>query len=647
MAIGTGYNQKIGTRISKVDNKTTEYYNTQTGQGFSNPNDLANFVNQNYSGANANSSNVFGILSQNYNAPAATPSPSPGASMLINASNPTQPQNAASTTPSLITPSSTPSAQPAAAAQDFYKYGNNPTVYNAKNEPLSHDQYIAQGGAADYSNVRVVPGTSPTPTAQQTYGNASNYTGSSVTDFLKAAGQPNDFASRAKLAAGYGISNYTGTAAQNTQLLGLLRSHTTGNVSNLGIPNNIMEINGNQGMPSINAPIPATALSSTNSGTLNDLLGAYVKNGTIDSTTGGLLSLLGATTDSEKQYDDLTSKLTAALGQLGNEGADLQAELDKNGVGAAYEQVKQLNLKAAQLKGQLESFDAETAKGLSNIEDQPIPTGLISGQQAQYQKQRNLTRIAMNGELAATIALSQAFQGNAELGTELAQKAVDIKYQPVEAEINQLQAQIKIAGEKMDRQTKKSTTVISALLEMKQKQIDEQKTNEKAVQTLAVQAAANGAPLAVVNAMTTAATPVLAASLGSKWIKGNLESVAKTTSGSTKTTFTQTQVNNGAQNAGLTIDEFKNLNTDVQNFFVNGSAGAIKSFNDVILSISQGQEDPQAVIDEIKSSNLPQAVKDYMTQKISSVKAPEQSGGFWSGVGNFFGNAWNKVKSIF
>ena len=46
----------------------------------------------------------------------------------------------------------------------------------------------------------------------------------SLVDYLKAQGKPFDYASRAKLAAQYGITNYSGTAAQNLALLAKLKS---------------------------------------------------------------------------------------------------------------------------------------------------------------------------------------------------------------------------------------------------------------------------------------------------------------------------------------------------------------------------------------------------------------------------------------
>ena len=55
----------------------------------------------------------------------------------------------------------------------------------------------------------------------------STYQGASIVDYLNTVGQASDFASRSILAAKMGISGYTGTSAQNTQLLNSLRSQNT------------------------------------------------------------------------------------------------------------------------------------------------------------------------------------------------------------------------------------------------------------------------------------------------------------------------------------------------------------------------------------------------------------------------------------
>ena len=54
-------------------------------------------------------------------------------------------------------------------------------------------------------------------------GGSSGYTGSSLVDYLKSVGKDSSFAARQQYAAQYGISNYSGTATQNTQLLNIMR----------------------------------------------------------------------------------------------------------------------------------------------------------------------------------------------------------------------------------------------------------------------------------------------------------------------------------------------------------------------------------------------------------------------------------------
>ena len=52
---------------------------------------------------------------------------------------------------------------------------------------------------------------------------SSGYDGSSIVDYLKSIGKDSSFAARKKYAEQYGISGYTGTAAQNEKLLKLMK----------------------------------------------------------------------------------------------------------------------------------------------------------------------------------------------------------------------------------------------------------------------------------------------------------------------------------------------------------------------------------------------------------------------------------------
>ena len=65
--------------------------------------------------------------------------------------------------------------------------------------------------------------TPPAPQTSSTSYLYANYNGSSIVDALKSIGVDSSFNYRSKLAAANGISNYTGTPSQNTQMLNLLK----------------------------------------------------------------------------------------------------------------------------------------------------------------------------------------------------------------------------------------------------------------------------------------------------------------------------------------------------------------------------------------------------------------------------------------
>lgn len=464
--------------------------------------------------------------------------------------------------------------------------------------------------------------TAPTQTAttqNQLYAGGAGYTGNSIVDFLNAAKQPSDFGSRAKLAAQYGISNYTGTASQNTQLLNILKGYATGNVSQTGVPNT-MSAPGT--VPTPSSTINASNLTTGGTTDLSKILGANIPSGTISSDIAGLLSLYGATTDQQKQYDQTVNQLLTAMQSLGSEGADLEKAMRDQGVYANYEQVKQLNLRAAQLQGEIQTFDAETQKISGDIQNQAIPTGLLVGQQAALQRQRDITRLSKAAELSATLALSQAYQGNAEIGMQLAQKSVDLKYQPVLNQIEVLKAQLGYAADKLNREDTARSKIISALLDIKVNEINDQKAQQNKIQTMAIEAAYNGAPLSVVNQMKAATDPVEAARIGAAYIKGSLEKVGSTSGGGTSSSssgaggtyhFTSTQLNKGASTAKMTIDQFKGLPGDDQNFWINSYNTWVKELDQIA-----SEQDVTDAINEVQNSFLSDTTKQVLINKIKS-----------------------------
>lgn len=272
-------------------------------------------------------------------------------------------------------------------------------------------------------------------------------------------------------------------------------------------------------------PIPATGLTpdTSNYDTLSKILGANVNSGMVSSDLAGLLALSGQDTQSKKQYDQLNGQLTDLMGQLGGQSADFQTQLDQQGVTGAYQRIKELNLRGAQLQGELAQFDAQTGQISADLGNQAIPTGLIQGQQAQLQQQRDLTRATKTSELASTAALSQAYQGNATIGLQLAQQAVDIKYAPMLNQINVLQQQIGIAKENMTADESKRASIINAIAEEQRTKLNEAKEKENALQSIAIEAATNGAPSHVVESIKMATNSVDAVRLAQNYLNKNVD----------------------------------------------------------------------------------------------------------------------------
>jgi hypothetical protein len=272
-------------------------------------------------------------------------------------------------------------------------------------------------------------------------------------------------------------------------------------------------------------PSDPLAVDSLGGGTFDfgQILGSNVPNVTVNSDIAGLLSLYGRGSKEQEGVDALQGQLTETMKQLGNQGTDLQAELEKQGVTQGYKQAQELNLKAAQLKGSLESFDAETEKLKGQIEEQPIASGLLAGQTAQLQKQRDLTRLSKAAELSSTIALSQAYQGNAQLGSELAKNAIDMKYQPILAQISVLEKQLGFANEKLSSADQKRSNIITELLSIKKQEIADQKAKDNQLESIAIEAASNGAPMNVIQSIKMADNAVDAAKAASQYLTANVQ----------------------------------------------------------------------------------------------------------------------------
>lgn len=99
-------------------------------------------------------------------------------------------------------------------------------------------------------------------------------------------------------------------------------------------------------------------------------------------------------------------------------------------------------------------------------------------------------------------------------------------------------------------------------------------------------------------------------------------------------TFSTTQTNNGAQNAGVDATTFGSLPYNVRNFFVNAPAGNIKSVNDTLKGVQNGTISNSSAKSWVANLGVPQDMKDYLNQRIDSSQPSS------SGSGNFDLVSW-------
>jgi len=145
------------------------------------------------------------------------------------------------------------------------------------------------------------------------------YTGTSIVDYLGSVGQDSSYNNRAKLAQANGISNYTGTADQNTKLLSILNkpastpaptqsSSNTLNMSN-GVPQGLtsMGVQAQQPQPAQQSySLPQSQVANSTSATTQPIVSSLINS---NNNSNNIL-----TAPDGKQYYANTSGTGSAYG---------------------------------------------------------------------------------------------------------------------------------------------------------------------------------------------------------------------------------------------------------------------------------------------------------------------------------------------
>ena len=100
--------------------------------------------------------------------------------------------------------------------------------------------------------------------------------------------------------------------------------------------------------------------------------------------------------------------------------------------------------------------------------------------------------------------------------------------------------------------------------------------------------------------------------------------------------FTNPQFNSGAQKAGLSLQDFRTLTLDTQNFFVNAPQKQIDSLSEELINVETGDTTKEEFDKLVDASKFAPEVTTYLKTRASAV-APAQTKGYWS-------NLWGAIS---
>ena len=103
--------------------------------------------------------------------------------------------------------------------------------------------------------------------------------------------------------------------------------------------------------------------------------------------------------------------------------------------------------------------------------------------------------------------------------------------------------------------------------------------------------------------------------------------------------FSSTQINKGAFNAGLSLDDFNTLDRDIKNYFVNLTSTQAFDLRKTLVSVKSGDMDSEDAKEYIKSRGYLSVVEDFLSSLIDTASPPPKDG-FWSKV-------WNGITNLF
>lgn len=327
---------------------------------------------------------------------------------------------------------------------------------------------------------------------------ANEYQGNSIVDYLKSIGQDSSYQARASLASQYGITNYTGSAEQNLQLLNALKTSTSPTTpptttaspittqAQQDLENVLAEIQKRQEAGTFTPTESQTAVIRQAQEAIPKSVTNVSQLGTTPTlppdatiTTYPQVNVLEATSVSDyiqKQQEKLEAERATAQAALSKAGltgtgtspqeqlftgylekapvADYQKALQEAqamyGVTEGLAELKLQSEKVAQLKGEIEKLEIQRQNELDVANKRLASMTSIQAEKNAINERYDSQRVKLVGDYNVEAAILAAKSNNLSEANKLVQYAVQAYTADITAEINRFNNLYSLASDWID-----------------------------------------------------------------------------------------------------------------------------------------------------------------------------------------------------
>ena len=202
-----------------------------------------------------------------------------------------------------------------------------------------------------------------------------------------------------------------------------------------------------------------------------------IGQGTAKSIADYIKLLTPPETATSKTAGDLSTQISQLLGETTGQSAMLASEQQKAGVNTYTENLKNI-------QNEISIKTAALEKRLAEISATPMTQMRQSGAEA------SARRIAQ-ADITFLSAQANAMMNNISYAKQLAQDAVDLKYNPILEQLKVKQAQLELIQPELSKQEKTYSNALSLFLADQEKIVTEQKNNETQINNVLLKAIEN------------------------------------------------------------------------------------------------------------------------------------------------------------